>query len=249
LGGLTSSVSSLTGPSNGAVSPIFEAESPAPSPTGLLQPVAGSVAGTADQLIAAVPVVKRVVPAGTVTAVAVPVAEVGDTAADDLLGTVAPPLVGAVPVLESVVDLVDATVPILPVVLPDLSVAGIAVAGEAATITDAAAGPAAEDAPGRSPITAERLRAATGTSSAPDMTSARIVPAAPGSPWTDHPAPAPAAPASGAGSGASSSGASGSAAWLDEFGFDLPLPGTFPVSGSSQHAPSPVSFDPGSSPD
>ena len=242
LGGVTSSVSSLTAPLTGADTPVLEATSPAPTPAGLLQPAVGNVASTADYLIAAVPAANSVVPAGTVTSVALPVAAVVDTAADDLLETVAPPLVEAVPVLEPVlqpvVDLVDATVPTLPLTLPDLSVDAIAVA---------------DDAPGRSTDTAKHMRAATGTSSAPAMASAQMLPAAPGSPWTGdpstHPAPAPAGPASGAGSGASPSGPSGSAAWLDEFGFDLPLPGSFPVSGSRHHAPSPVSFDPGSSPD
>ncbi|WP_248762027.1 hypothetical protein [Pseudarthrobacter sp. SSS035] len=204
-----------------------------------------------------------VVPAGTVTSVAVPVAGVVDKAAVDLIETVAPPLAESVPVLEPVlqplVDLVDATVAAVPVTLPDLIVDGIAVAGEASTSTDAAAGPTAgaehstDDAPGRSTNTADHFRAATGTSSALAKTSARTLPAAPGNTWTVDPsmppAPAPAGPASGAGGGASPSGPSGSAAWLNEFGFDLPLPGSFPVRGSSQHAPSPVSFDPGSSPD
>lgn len=257
LDGVTSPVSSLTAPFTGADTPILEALPPAPPPSGLLQPVVGNVASTADDLIDALPVVDSVVPAGTVTSVAVPAAAVLDTAADDLMGTVAPPLVDAVPVLEPVlqpvVHLMDATVPTLPVTLPDLSVDGIAVGGEAATIVDVAAGPAAEPAPGPSTDTAEHLRAATGTSSAPAMTSARILPAAPESPWTGDPstppAPAPAVPASGAGSGAPPSGPSGSAAWLDEVSLDLPLPGSFLMSGSPQHAPSPVSFDPGSSPD
>lgn len=263
LGGVASSVSSLTAPLSGAETPILEAASPAPSPAGLLQPVVGRVAGTADHLIAPLPVMNSVVPAGTVTSVAVPVAGVVDTAADDLIETVAPPLAEAVPVLEPVlqpvVDLVDATVAAVPVTLPDLIVDGIAVAGEASTITDAAAGPtagaehSADDAPGRSTNAADHFRAATGASSALAKTSARTLPLAPGNTWTVDPsmppAPAPAGPASGLGSGASPSGVSGSAAWLDEFGFNLPLSGAFPVSGSPQHVPSPVSFDPGSSPD
>jgi hypothetical protein len=240
LGGLNSSASSLTAPLSGAVSPILEAASPAPSPTGLLQPVAGNVADTAAQLIAAVPVVKSVVPAGTVTAVAVPIAAVVDTAADDLVEIVAPPLTDAAPLLEPVlkpvVDLVDATVPSAPV-----------------TDSPAAAGHVTTDAVTNSPGTADNLLAVTGSSSlpVPAGTEMHAVPAE--SPWTTDPstpaAPAPAGPVSGAGSGASPSGASGSAAWLDEFGFNVPLLGVFPISGSPDHAPSPVSFDPGSSPD
>jgi len=236
LGGLSSSVSSLAAPLSGAASPILEAASPALSPNGLVQPVVGRVAGTADQLIAAVPVVKSVVPAGTVTAGAVPIAAVVDTAADDLVETVAPPLTDAAPVK-------------LPGLLPLEETAGAI-----STVTDArASGHVAADATTNSPGTSDNLLAVTGMSSlpVPPGTEMHAVPAE--SPWTTDPstppAPAPAGPASAAGSGAPPSGASGSAAWLDEFGFNLPLSGAFPISGSPEHAPSPVSFDPGSSPD
>lgn len=256
-GGLPLSASSLTAPLTGAVSPILEAASPAPSPTGLLQPVIGRVAGTADQLIAAVPVVKSVGPAGTVTAEAVPIAAVVDTVADDLIETVAPPLTDAAPVLEPVlkpvVDLVDASVPCSPVPLPGLlPLEETAVAGGISTVTDArASGHVADDATTNSPGASDNLLAVRGMSSlpVPAGTEMHAVPAE--SPWTSGPStpPAPAGPASGAGSGAPPSGASGSAAWLDEFGFDQPLSGAFPISGSPEHAPSPVSFDPGSSPE
>lgn len=265
LGGPTSSVSSLTAssltaPLTSAVSPILEAASPAPSPTGLLQPVVGSVAGSADQLIAAVPVVKSMVPAGTVTAVAAPVAAAVDAAADDLVETVAPPLADAAPVLapvlNPVVDLVDATVPSAPVSLPALlPLDETTAAGGSSTVMDApaAAGHVTTDAVTNSPSSSDKLLAVTGMSSlpVPAVTEMHAVPAE--SPWTTDPstpaAPAPAGPASGAGSGASPSGPSGSAAWLDEFDFNLPRTGAFPISGLSEHAPSPVSFDPGSSPD
>ncbi|MET3140781.1 UNVERIFIED_ORG: hypothetical protein ABIB13_000473 [Arthrobacter sp. UYEF2] len=259
LGGLNSSVSSLTAPLTGAVSPILEAPSPSPSPPGLLQPGVGILAGTADQLIAAVPVVKSVVPAGTVTAVAVPVAAVVDTAADDLIETVALPLTDAAPVLEPVlkpvVDLVDATVPSTPVTLPGvLPLEEIAVAGDISAVTHApaAAGHVTPDAT-NSPGTAANLLAVTGTLPLPVPAGADMHSVPAESPWTTDPStpatPAPAGPVSGAGSGASPSGASGSAASLDESSFNVPLLGVFPISGSPDHAPSPVSFDPGSSPD
>jgi len=148
LGGVTSTVSSPAAPLIGGVAPILDAAPSAPSATGVLQPVVGSVASTADHLIAAVPVVNSVVPAGTVTSVAVPVAAVVDMAAGGLLETVTPPLVEAVPVLEPVlqpvVHLVDATVPPLPLALPEPAVDGIAVNvtaidREDVTVTDAAA--------------------------------------------------------------------------------------------------------------
>lgn len=264
LGGLTSSVSSQTAPSTGAVSPILDAASPATSPTGLLQPIVGRVAGTADQLIAAVPVVKTIVSAGTVTALAVPVAAAVDTAADDLVETIAPPLTDAAPVLapvlRPVVDLVDTTVPSSPVTLPSLlPLEEIAAAGDLSTVTDApgaataAAGHITADAAADSPGTSENLLNVNGLSPLPVPAGTEMHAAHAEGPWTADPstppAPAPAGPASGAGSGASPSGPSGSAAWLDEFGFNLPLPGSFPAGGSPEHAPSPVTFDPGSSPD
>ncbi|QHK21924.1 hypothetical protein GU243_22170 [Pseudarthrobacter psychrotolerans] len=221
------------------------------------------MAGTADQLIAAVPVVKTVVPAGTVTALAVPVAAAVDTAADDLVETIAPPLTDAAPVLapvlRPVVDLVDTTVPSSPVTLPALlPLEEIAVTGDLSTVTDApgaataAAGHTA-DATADSPGTSENSLKVDGLSPLPVPAGTEMHAAHAEGPWTADPstppAPAPAGPASGAGSGASSSGPSGSAAWLEDFDFNLPHKGSFPISGSSEHAPSPVSFDPGSSPD
>jgi hypothetical protein len=56
-------------------------------------------------------------------------------------------------------------------------------------------------------------------------------------------------PVSGSGSGQSSGGSQSPAAWLSNVFEYLSLPGDVPVSGLIQHAPAPVSFDPGSSPD
>ncbi|MET3172360.1 UNVERIFIED_ORG: hypothetical protein ABIB52_000184 [Arthrobacter sp. UYCu721] len=224
LGGLTSSATSLTAPLSGAVSPILEAGSPAPSP--------------------AVPVVKSVVPAGTVSAVAVPIDAVVDNAADALIETVAAPLTEAAPVLEPVLkpvlDLVETTVPSSPVTLPGLL-----------PLEEIAAGHITTDATTNSPGTSENLLTVTGMSPLPVPASTEMHAVLAESPWTADPAtpPAPAGPASGAGSGASPSGPPGSAAWLDEFGLNLPLLGALPISGSPEHALSPVSFDPGSSPD
>ncbi|TLM80631.1 hypothetical protein FDW83_18760 [Pseudarthrobacter sp. NamE2] len=64
------------------------------------------------------------------------------------------------------------------------------------------------------------------------------------------PGPVPAAPGiSGTGSGASSAGGSGSAAWLNPFDFHFPLAGSSRAGEFPEHAPAPVSYDPGSSPD
>ncbi|MGC0238207.1 hypothetical protein [Arthrobacter sp. SD76] len=64
-----------------------------------------------------------------------------------------------------------------------------------------------------------------------------------------HPAQVPAAPGSGTGSGAASAGSAGSAAWLNTFDLNIPDAGAVLAGEASEHAPAPVSFDPGSSPD
>jgi hypothetical protein len=269
LGGVTSSVSSLSVPLTGAVAPLQAAVSPEGLPAnsaGLVQPLVGSVAGTADQLVAAVPVLNTVVPADTVTSLAAPVALAADSVAAGLVETVVPPLADAVPVLEPVlqpvVELTAAAVaPVtasLPVTLTGVPVNGIS-AAEDSPLAEGALTPEATDVglasdPGTSDSTflVPQVSLAT-TAAIAGSTSSAMRSAAPGSPWTGDPstplAPVPAVPASGAGSGASPSGPTSAAAWVDDFGLNLLLPGAFPISASPEHAPSPVSFDPGSSPD
>jgi hypothetical protein len=239
--------------------------SPASTPSGLLQPVAGTLAGTADQLVAAVPVVNTVVPTGTVSAVAVPVAVVADDAATGVVESVAPPLVDAVPVLEPVVqpvsDLVTGALP-LPVTLPTVQDGGSipSVLTESPTPVQVSADDIARATAARQPLGVAGDNAAgltalpaalAGTSASPAGPTAALRSADPALPNADDPSPYAAlgSPSSGAGSGASPTGASGAAAWLNDFDLELLLPENFPVSGSSEHAPSPVSFDPGSSPD
>jgi hypothetical protein len=231
----------------------------APS-AGLLQPAVSSLAGTADLFVTEAPVLDNVVPAGTVSAVTAPVAEVAAVADDATAGvvnTVVPPLAEAVPVLETllepVTDLVDGVGP-----LPELQV-GVAVSSPVEAL---AAGSVTTSVPSGEPDAAPTdglasaptmapLPAASGTTAPIALAAAGMHPATPDAPLSLDPSalPSPLGPTSGAGSGAPSSGSTGSAAWLDTFGFYLPLPGAFRISGPSEHAPSPVSFDPGSSPD
>lgn len=242
LGGVTSSVSTLSAPLTEAI--------PAPAPTpaalapsaGLLQPVVGSLVGTAS----------------TVTA---PVAAVADGATAGLVNTVAPPLAEAVPLLEPllepVTDLVDA-VASLPAVPVGSAVSSLAEALSADSITtprpatsplDAVLTDSGDALTGDSGNVSQV--ATSGTPGTIALATAGMQSAALEAPLTQDPSaiPSPLGPTSGAGSGGSLSGSNGSAAWLDTFGFNLPLPGAFPISGHSEHAPSPVSFDPGSSPD
>lgn len=248
---------------------------PAPAPkAGLLQPVVAPVAKLADNLVSSVPVVSHVVPAGTVSAVSAPIAEVADGATTAVVEVVVPPVAEAVPVLEPVLDpvadLVTGTSP-LPVRVPDLPGTAIGeepskVAADApvlgavtATVSEsveepAPAGSASTDASGvpSAPATAVGVASLAGTSVLPwtGLTGAGQAAEQPGT--ADHapvPAQNPAVPGSGSNSGASSSTSSGSAAWLTPFSFDLPFNGLVLAGEATEHAPSPVSYDPGSSPD
>lgn len=271
LGGLTAPVSALAAPVTGTLPSLPEAAppaSPASVPSGLLQPVVGTLSGTGDQLVADVPVVNTVVPAGTVSEVSVPIAAVADDAATGVVETVAPPLVEAVPVLEPVVqpvsDLVTGAAP-LPVTLPGLPDGGplpdsesvLAATPSAVLVTagDVASASAGKQLWGAAGVLEAGFRplpaALAGTSASPTVPTTALGSTGPALAYADDPSPYAAlgAPSSGAGSGASSSGASGSAAWLNDFDLNFLLPESFPVSGASEHAPLPVSFDPGSSPD
>ncbi|MCU1567987.1 MAG: hypothetical protein JWQ56_2924 [Pseudarthrobacter sp.] len=276
LGGVTSSVSSVTdklvGTAPNAPAPAAHAPSSPGAPSaGPLQPVVGQVSGIADNLVSAVPVVNQMVPSGTVTSIAAPIAQLADGTTAAVVEVVVPPVAEALPVLEPVLDpvsdLVTGAAP-LPVELPELVPA--AVAGEvppaAAALVTTEASASAEQAgadaltPSESSVTEAPHTAATlqgavvmaGTSappgaaiSAPDSSHEQ--------PGTADPSPAPAqappAPGSGTGSGAASAGSPGSAAFVSSFDFVLPLPGALCAGEAPEHAPAPVSFDPGSSPD
>lgn len=263
LGGVTTSVSSLTAPLTGSAGaePIAAIPAPATPSPGLLQPVAGSITGAADQVVAGLPVMNHLVPAGAVSTVSDPVAATVDDAAA-LVDTITPSLVEAVPVLEPVlqpvVELVNGIVPPSASLL-ELEVAGFDPTAEIAG--DAAAAPALANQGAE--FRASSVGPAAGASaSQQDWAGAPFADALADSgsqsAWAEVPvtvdpspvpAPAPPGPSTASGSGASPSGSSGSAAWLDTFGLNLPHAGVVPLRGSSEHAPTPVSFDPGSSPD
>ncbi|WP_146069218.1 hypothetical protein, partial [Arthrobacter sp. ZGTC412] len=125
LGGVSSSVSSVTDKLAGSAPAAPAAPAVAAPSAGLLRPVVGQVSGLADNIVAAVPVVSQVVPAGAVKVIAAPIAGVADGATAAVVNVVVPPVAGAVPVLEPVVepvaDLVTGTAP-LPVAVPELPV-------------------------------------------------------------------------------------------------------------------------------
>ena len=272
LGGVTSSTQSVT-ENLVPVVPAPPVQDPAAPPAaGLLQPVAGQVSTVADNLVASVPVVNQVVPAGTVTAISGPVAQIADGTTSAVVETVVPPVVEALPVLEPVVqpvaDVVTGTVP-LPVPVPELP--EVAAAEEPAVdvlqgvSADFGSGTAVTDAApaGDLPADAALASSAAGTSGTEAITLAGTSTVPPAGQTlsaitgdqpdttaaSPHPAQVPAAPGSGSGGGASSGGSAGSAAWLNTFNFNLPDAGAVLAGEASEHAPAPVSFDPGSSPD
>lgn len=271
LGGVTSSTQSVT-ENLVPVVPAPPVQAPAAPPAaGLLQPVAEQVSTVADNLVASVPVVNQVVPAGTVTAISEPVAQIADGATSAVVETVVPPVVATLPVLEPVVqpvaDVVTGAAP-LPVPVPEL--AEVASAEPAAdvlqavpadtgiesAVTDAAfAGDLSVNAaPALFTAATPGTDATTLAGSSAGPPAGQALPAMSGdqSETTDgspHPAQVPAAPGSGTGSGASSANSAGSAAWLNTFNFNIPDAGPVRAGEASEHAPAPVSFDPGSSPD
>jgi hypothetical protein len=263
LGGVTSSVSSLSSPLTGTIAPPAPAPAPAPvdPSAGLVQAVVSSLAGAGDLLVTEAPVLDYVVPAGTVSAVTAPFAAAADDATAGLVNTVAPPLAEAVPVLETllepVTDLVDgvASLPELPlgvtVSSPVEALSADSVIAPVSATRQLHSAPTDGGTVLAGGPTVATQPAGSGTAAPIALATAGTHPDGPGAPLTLDPSaiPSPLGPTSGAGSGAPSSGSNGSAAWVDTFGFYLPLPGSFRISGPSEHAPSPVSFDPGSSPD
>lgn len=265
LGGVTDSVSSVTEKLPVAPAPATPTPAPVSSP-GPLTPLVGEASGLADQFVYSVPVVNQVVPAGAVSVISIPIAHAADAAAVEAAEAVVPPVAESLPVLEPVLqpvsDMVTGSVP-LPVGLPDLPLvsgdrgssasAGTVQAGtgvEAVSTAPTSAIPFVEaaSATGAAPLGGVALAQASAASwasfSGPDSAQGRAT--ADPSP---APARAPAVPASGAGSSAASGGSSGAAAWLTPFNFEFASPGAVSAVEFSGHAPAPVSFDPGSSPD
>ena len=275
LGGITSSVSSLAETVTGPAQSIPTASaSDAAASTGVLQPVAAPVSALADDLIASVPVVSQVIPAGTVSTVSAPIAGAADSLAADVAEVAVAPVAESVPALEPVLqpvsDLLTGVEP-LPVQLPELpavvsgpelptspaDAAAGALPGAAATdsravenISEADDSAAEGSLPGSmlQPASqgAARLAATTAGQSAPAGIAVEDPLSLDPSPL---PAQAPAAPGSGTGSGGSPAGPSGAAAWLNSFDYLFRIAGAVLGLESPEHAPAPVSFDPGSSPD
>ncbi|GGH90239.1 hypothetical protein GCM10007170_03550 [Arthrobacter liuii] len=276
-GSATSSVSTLTQNLPDTVSPAPAASPAAPAAApGLLQPQVTQVSGLADNLIATVPVVDPVVPAGTVSYVAAPLAEAFDGVTAGVAEAVVTPATEAVPVLEPALRPVDdlltgtAPLPVLPAdaVQAELPAMATAAPADSQPAAREATTDAVEPAPEPDRAAPQLTSAGTGSydpSLAPAGASALAGTAAHGpavpvlnDPASEQPLPvdpaplpaqAPAAPGSDTGGGGSSGGSPGAAAWLSPFDFGFERPGAVAAGDTSEHAPAPVSFDPGSSPD
>ncbi|QDG87584.1 hypothetical protein [Pseudarthrobacter sp. NIBRBAC000502770] len=265
-GAPTSSVSSLGQDLAATVSPVpaGSADGPAASP-GLLQPVITPVSGLTDNLIAAVPVVDQVVPAGTVSRVSTPLVEVADTVAAGVARELTAPAAEALPVLEPVLqpvsDLLNGAVSLPAPPLDDVKVdvPGVLAPAPAGDLPSAV-----EEAPDATDTATESGQAVEAPSTASDAgilantafphavvfeTLGSIAEQPLAVDPLPVPAQAPAAPAPGTGSSGSSGGTSAAAAWLNPIYFDFEGAGAVRAERSPGHIPSPVSFDPGSSPD
>nr|WP_306632017.1 hypothetical protein [Arthrobacter ulcerisalmonis] len=117
---------------------------------------------------------------------------------------------------------------------------------------DAAALPSASTAGSNAGLETARTAVLVGTST-PQPAASDLANTASEQPLPLGPSPlpaqVPAAPGSGTGSGGASGSPSGAAAWLSPFDFGFERPGAVHAGETSEHAPAPVSFDPGSSPD
>lgn len=267
LGGATASVAAVT---DAAVQPAPAAPTPAPAPAdvpaGLLQPVAGSLAGPVDAAVASVPVVNQVVPAGALGAVSAPVAQAVDSAVADAVSAVVPPVAEALPVLEPILlpvsELVTDAAPFV-VPLPDVSAPDVDVAidhGDSQVASETAeTGTTSDQNLVPSALPGADAVVTSGSSDAGPFVAAAVAGAVSAmlspsyqtgasDPFT-FPLHAPGVPASGTGTSVSPGGSAGSAAWLDLYDVVLVLPGADGAGESPEHAPAPVPFDPGSSPD
>lgn len=250
------------------------APSPAPGSNGLLQPVVGSLTGSVDNLAGSLPVISQVVPAEKVTNVITPVSAAVDDTAGSLAEAVIPPASETIPALQPVLDPIADVISDGDVTLPE-PVADLVtqLVGDPPV-----PGPNLLDLSGAEHDSASALRetadavSSAGTSTATTAFASGVSgmlwpPSMPlgdtsgvagvsgetgpngGGNGPPGPDAIPPAPGSGSSSGQSSGASSGGAACLTDFSLNLPQPGSTPASKPLQHAPAPVSFDPGSSPD
>ncbi|MDP9985895.1 hypothetical protein J2S98_001040 [Arthrobacter oryzae] len=236
---------------------------PAPS----LRPAAEEVSGLAEDVVQSVPAANELVPSGTVAAVVDPAVVAVDGIVDGTVGAAVPLAVTVLapldPVLEPALEPVIDAMP-LPIAAPEAEPVAVL-----PVTTDVAAAPAPEPAPASPP--AAELPQTTGGVTGPAQSPGLLQSTSPESrvqmklaavtpvlfkagpedepfrtPW-DVPPAVPSAATSGSSlSGGNDPAASG---WTSSPHFPAPAAGTSAIGGPLLTAPSPVSFDPGSSPD
>lgn len=245
--------------------PARPSPAPAPAPE-VLSPVVGGIVAPLEVAAATLPSAE-VVPADTLTRVTSPVVESADNAvgrvAEGLATTVVEPVTETAPVLEQPLEafsdvLADtplSTTPALALVaeiVNDLSPAPVTTA-----VLPVPSAPATDSLDSAAPSREALMAAITGVMPAIQSDIDWALPssilsgpggALDGGHSPDAPLPAPPS-GLGSGSGQSAGGPSPSAAWLSSPFEYLPSAGAVPVIASLQNAPSPVAFDPGSSPD
>ena len=243
----------------GAPASTVAALTPAPS----LRPAAEEVSGLADNAVQSVPVVNELVPTGAAAAVVDPAVGAVDSVVGGAVGA-AVPLAETVlqpldPVLEPVVSAV--ALPAVPpeagpqAALPDTTDISAASAPE-----PAAGPPSVADLPQtardvRGPVESGAMSQTSGAESRTQMKRAAVAPSLSEAGPEDAPFRTPSnvpplAPGAAIG-GSGSSGGNGPATsgWISPHHFAAPSAGAPGIQDRSLTAPTPVSFDPGSSPD
>lgn len=260
-------------PVDGLVSPVPPGQPVLPeSRGGLSQPVVSPRNTAIDDMVSYVPVVNQVLPEAPVAAVVSPVVVVADRTVGAAAGSALAPVADSVslvrPVITPVTDVLTGIRPLpeigvpgadpLPAVSAPTADAGIP-ASSAVVVPDAPApstgtpqSRARHQTPASSSTTGPLgLGLFSGAGLAPVQSQAMAIPAdgLPASAMDGLLGPAGALPSGTTPASGQQSGPSGAAAWLSSASFRLPITGLIPAIGPSAQFPSPVSFDPGSSPD
>lgn len=249
---------------------------PAPSAARqTLLPTVHVVTTAADDILQSVPIVPAFIPAESATTLTDPVLQLADAAIDTASETALPPISAAIAVLDSGLDpVIDAGIvpPASPAPGTGTRLPQIIADGGAGREVSSQAEPSVSRKDSGASTTSLPTTATPGWARAailsPPASGAAVTPAPcllVESRITDAAAAVPAYPAEyplhalperllaapGSGSaGNSTSGAGPSpVAWLSDHHFEVPALAGFPVQAALLQAPSPVSFDPGSSPD
>lgn len=247
---------------------------PAPAPE-VLSPVVGGIVAPLEAAAATLPSAE-VIPAGTLTRVTSSVVGSADTAvgrvAEGIATTVVEPVTETAPALEQPLEAISdglATTPLstAPALAPLAEIVnGLSPAPVTTAVLSAPSAPATDSLDSAAPSREVMVAAITGvmpaiqsgiagaSSRSGDRALLSTIFSGPGGALDggaqSPDAPLPAPPSGlGSGSGQSAGGPSPSAALLSSPFEYLPPASGVPVTGPLQNAPSPVAFDPGSSPD